>query len=82
MNSNGNNLDFLDVLTILSVMLQIMGYQNDMSQSSNDDLMMELQRQDKSYLEKIIENQNKILEKLADLQADILWGTPMWCAPY
>ena len=64
---NGNNLDFLDMLTILSVALQIMGYQNDMSQSSNDDLMRELQRQDKAYLEKIIENQNKILEKLADL---------------
>ena len=67
MSGNGNNLDFLDVLTILSVALQIMGYQNDMSQSSNDDLMRELQRQDKAYLEKIIENQNKILEKLADL---------------
>ena len=64
---DGNNLDFLDVLTILSVALQIMGYRNDMSQSSNDDLMKELQRQDKAYLEKIIENQNKILEKLADL---------------
>ena len=67
MNNSGNNLDFLDVLTILSVMLQIMGYQNDMSQSANDDLMTELQRQDKAYLEKIIDNQNKILEKLADL---------------
>ena len=67
MNNNGNNLDFLDMLTILSVVLQIMGYQNDMSQSSNDDLMRELQRQDKAYLEKIIENENKILEKLADL---------------
>ena len=67
MNNNGNNLDFLDMLTILSVILQIMGYQNDMSQSSNDDLMRELQRQDKAYLEKIIENQNKILKKLADL---------------
>lgn len=67
MNNSGNNLDFLDVLTILSVVLQIMGYQNDMSQSSNDDLMMELQRQDKAYLEKIIDNQNKILEKLAEL---------------
>ena len=64
---SGNNLDFLDMLTILSVALQIMGYQNDMSQSSNDDLMRELQRQDKAYLEKIIENENKILEKLADL---------------
>ena len=79
---NGNNLDFLDLITILSVALQIMGYQNDMIQSSNDDLMRELQRQDKAYLEKIIENQNKILEKLADLQADILWGMPMWYAPY
>ena len=79
---SGNNLDLLDVLTILSVMLQIMGYQNDMSQSSNDDLMRELQRQDKAYLEKIIENQNRILEKLADLQADILWGMPIWYAPY
>ena len=64
---NGNNLDFLDMLTILSVMLQIMGYQNDMSQSSNDDLMSELQKQNKAYLDKIIENQNKIIEKLADL---------------
>ena len=67
MNNNGNNLDFLDMLTILSVMLQIMGYRNDMSQSSNDDLMRELQRQDKAYLEKIIDSQNKKLEKLADL---------------
>lgn len=67
MNGNVNNLDFLDLLTILSVALQIMGYRNDMSQSSNDDLMKELQRQDKAYLDKIIENQNKILEKLADL---------------
>ena len=61
------SLDFLDLITILSVALQIMGYQNDMIQSSNDDLMKELQRQDKAYLEKIIENQNKILKKLADL---------------
>ena len=67
MNDSGNNLDFLDVLTILSVALQIMGYQNDMSQSSNDDLMRELQRQDKAYLEKIIENQNKILSILKDI---------------
>ena len=64
MNNSGNNLDFLDVLTILSVILQIMGYKNDMSQSSNDDLMRELQRQDKAYLEQIVENQNKILSIL------------------
>lgn len=67
MNDSGNNLGFLDIVTILSLILQITGYQNDMSQSSNDDLMRELQRRDKEYLNKIIENQNKILEKLADL---------------
>ena len=67
MSANGNGLDFLDILTIFSVMLQVVGYKNDISQSSNDDLMRELQKQDKRYLDKIIENQNKILEKLADL---------------
>ena len=53
MNNNGNNLDFLDVLTILSVMIQIMGYQNDMSQSSNDDLMKELQNKTKHILKRL-----------------------------
>ena len=67
MSANDNGLDFLDVLAIFSVMLQVAGYKNDISQSSNDDLMRELQEQDKRYLDKIIENQNKILEKLADL---------------
>ena len=67
MSANENGLEFLDVLAIFSVMLQVVGYKNDISQSSNDDLMRELQEQDKRYLDKIIENQNKILEKLADL---------------
>lgn len=67
MSANENGLEFLDVLAIFSVMLQVVGYKNDISQSSNDDLMHELQEQDKRYLDKIIENQNKILEKLADL---------------
>ena len=67
MSTNDNGLDFLDILTTFSVMLQVVGYKNDISQSSNDDLMRELQEQDKRYLDKIIENQNKILEKLADL---------------
>ena len=67
MSNNQDNLSVLDFLAVFSVFLQITGYQNDMSQNSNDDLMREVQRQDKAYLEKIIENQNKILEKLADL---------------
>ena len=67
MNSNGNSFEFLDLLTTLSLVLQIMGYQNDISQSSNDDLMRELQRQNKAYLDKILETQKEILEKLAKL---------------
>lgn len=65
---NGNdNLDFLDALTIFSVILQVIGYQENLRQSSNDDLMQELQKQDKEYFEKIIQNQNEILEILAKI---------------
>ena len=62
--NNNNNLTLIDMLTIFSVMLQIAGLVNDLSQSTNDDLMRELQKQDKAYLEKIIENQNRILKLL------------------
>ena len=67
MNSNGNGFEFLDLLTILSLVLQIMVYQNDISQSSNDDLMRQLQIQNKAYLDKILETQKEILEKLVKL---------------
>lgn len=67
MNSNNNNLDFLDILTLFSVMLQVAGYKNDISQSSNDDLMRELQTQDRNYLDRIIENQNEILKILKEI---------------
>ena len=67
MSANDNGLEFLDVLAIFSVMLQVVRYKNDISQSSNDDLMRELQKQDKRYLDKIIENQNKILEILNEI---------------
>lgn len=67
MNSNNNNLDFLDILTLFSVMLQVVGYKNDISQSSNDDLMRELQTQDRDYLDKIIANQNEILKLLKEI---------------
>lgn len=67
MNERSDNLSFLDALTVFSVILQVVGYQNDISQSSNNDLMRELQNQDKKYFEKIIENQKEILKKLAEL---------------
>ena len=67
MGKMDNNLSFLDFLTIFSVGLQVSGYQQNLKQASTDDLMRELQKQDREYLEKIIENQTKILELLKTL---------------
>ena len=67
MDGVNGNITFLDMLTVFSVMLQISNYQNDLQSASNDDLMAELQKQDREYFERIIANQNKILERLAKL---------------
>lgn len=64
---NNNNQGFFDLLALFSVGLQIAVYEQTQRQATTDDLMRELQKQDKEYFEKIIENQNKILEQLADL---------------
>ena len=53
-----NNLDMTSlILQLYSVILLIQDY-------NNTDLMNELQRQDKEYLEKIIEQNNEILTLL------------------
>lgn len=64
---NNNNQNFFDLLAIFSVALQIAVYEETQRQATTDDLMRELQKQDMEYFDKIIENQNKILEKLAEL---------------
>ena len=65
-NNNLDNLGFFDILTLFSVFLQVASLQSNLKQASTDDLMEELQRQDRKYLDKIIENQNKILEYLSN----------------
>ena len=62
-----NNNGFLDILTIFSLGLQMAVYEQTQRQATTDDLMRELQKRDREYFELIIENQNRILEKLADL---------------
>lgn len=64
---NGRDFELLDILTIMSLVLQVNDHDRDVKQLSNDDLMKELQRQDREYLERIVRNQEKILEKLAAL---------------
>lgn len=64
-NNQNGNYSFLDMLNVFSVILQMIGYDQDQKQASNDDLLRALQRQDREYLEKIISNQNQILEILS-----------------
>ena len=62
-----NNNGFFDILAIFSLGLQMAVYEQTQRQATTDDLMRELQKQGREYFEKIIENQNLILQKLADL---------------
>lgn len=56
--------NLMDILSILSIVLQLKVMEEQKYQSDNDDIMEELQKQDKAYLEKILRNQNTIIEKL------------------
>ena len=62
-----DNFGFFDILSLLSIGLQLQVYEETKRQATTDDLMGELQKQDREYFEKIIENQNLILEKLAKI---------------
>lgn len=59
-----NNDSILDLLSILSIILQLQIMEEQKFQSNNDDIMNELQKQDKSYLERILNNQEIIIEQL------------------
>ena len=58
------NDNLMDWLSIMSIILQLQVMEEQKQQSDNDDIMAELQKQDKEFFEKIILNQTLILEKL------------------
>ena len=55
------------MLAVFSIGLQIAVYEQTKRQATTDDLMRELQKQDKEYFERIIEQNNQILSILSDL---------------
>jgi hypothetical protein len=59
-------LTALDLLNLFGVFLQVLNYQSDLSQESNADIARHLQEQDKKYLERILENQNRIISMLEE----------------
>ena len=57
MNNQPSNYDLaIGFLQVFDLLLNV-------SQSSNDDILKELQHQDNEYLDKIIDNQLKIIEQ-------------------
>lgn len=63
MFSEQNNFDFLDMLEIMAFIIQVMDYDATIKQVGNNDLMKEMRRQDSEYLQKIIGQNNEIMEQ-------------------
>lgn len=61
---NVNNMSALDLLTILFVILQLENAESERRSVHNEDILQELQKQDKEYLEQINEKLDIILTKL------------------
>lgn len=59
-----NNLSALDLLSIVTAILQVETYEQELRTASNDDIAKHLARQDTEYLEKIIRNQELIIDLL------------------
>ena len=70
MSQDDRGFEFLDMLAIVSFAMQLANYRELKSQTSTDDISSELQRQDNEYLARILENQEKILNKLSELGAN------------
>lgn len=59
-----NNLETLDLLSVISFCITIFNLQNNLKQTSNDDLLKELKIQDTEYLQKIISQNEEIIRLL------------------
>lgn len=59
-----NNRSFSSSLSAFGDVLGIANYIMNMNQTDNDELMKELQKQDKEFLINIVESQKRIEEKL------------------
>ena len=60
----GKQLEFLDILAIISFAVQMQNQQYFAVHFSNDDIMKELHAQDRKYLEVIMQQNSRIIELL------------------
>ncbi len=61
-----NELRGLDILNGFSIILGCLNYDNLTRTISNDELMKEIKKQDREYLEKIISQNEEIIRLLKD----------------
>lgn len=59
-----NDLELLDLLSIIGFCIAIFNIDNNLKQTSNDELLKELKLQDTEYLQKIISQNEEILKLL------------------
>ena len=64
MKNDSKQFDLLDILSIFQTGLSVINYQENVKQSTNDDIMRALDNQDKNYLKFIIEQNEKIIKLL------------------
>lgn len=64
MNNNFNN--DIDYLALLGTFLGVLNYTENIKQTSNDELLDALKRQEDLYLETIIKQNNKIIRLLKE----------------
>jgi hypothetical protein len=68
-SSNAQNFEFLDILTIISFIMQLTNQLNNEREANNNDIMKALDAQNKEFLNTIIDNQQIIIdnqEKIID----------------
>ena len=73
--TNGYNQNFLDALTLVSFMIGVANYDENLSQSDKDDMMQKLDKRTNKMLARLeedLEYQNQILDKQTELLEKIL----------
>lgn len=68
-----NNLETLDILSIISFVIAVLNYQENLKQASNNELLKELKNQDVTMNDKII-NKLKLIELQNKEMLDFLKG--------
>lgn len=66
-NTKQQELGVLDFLAIFSVILQVSTYLNSLKEISNNQIMNEILEEKNNFLNKIIDNQEKILKQQEEI---------------